>query len=173
MYSDDGEHLEYHAGDAERLKPRVGPDLRRSRESLLDIPTGRPPLYCSFCYWVQWLDAAEAILFCDIMSRLTLFCSFVYVSQRGTNPNGYICPYTCKTEIYQVKGEHGNSLTLTCYEEEMGEKRLIGKGSTKVVETGADGIWVPITDTRWVRALILYSNSYRIPRICLYAFVQK
>lgn len=40
MSLDDGEHLEHHAGDAERLGPRVGPELRRSRESLLLIPTG-------------------------------------------------------------------------------------------------------------------------------------
>lgn len=80
----------------------------------------------------------------------------------------------CTTEIYQVKGEHGNSLKLTCYEEEMGEKRLIGEGLVKVVDTAADGIWVPITDKRCVRALILSClNSYRIPWICLYALVQK
>ncbi|CAN0377103.1 unnamed protein product [Ascophyllum nodosum] len=47
-----------------------------------------------------------------------------------------------------VKGEHGNTLKLTCYEEELGGKRLIGEGFTKVVETESKGMWVPITDER-------------------------
>lgn len=62
-----------------------------------------------------------------------------------------------------MKDEHGNSLKLTCCEDELGEKRLIGQGSTKVVETGADGMWVPITDERRVRA-VRSSSCARTPR---------
>lgn len=51
-----------------------------------------------------------------------------------------------------MDSEHGNSLKLTCYEEDSGGKVLIGEGSTKVVETGADGAWVPVTDERRVSA---------------------
>lgn len=51
----------------------------------------------------------------------------------------------------QVQSERGNSLKLTCYEEQAGGKALIGEGSTKVVETGMEGTWVPITDDRRVR----------------------
>ena len=53
----------------------------------------------------------------------------------------------------QVQSEHGNSLKLTCYEEQAGGKALIGEGSTKVVETGVEGTWVPITDDRRVREI--------------------
>eukprot|EP00752_Nemacystus_decipiens_P001854 g1787.t1 len=49
---------------------------------------------------------------------------------------------------FPVQSEHGNSLKLTCYEEQAGGKALIGEGSTKVVETGMEGTWVPITDDR-------------------------
>eukprot|EP00903_Cladosiphon_okamuranus_P008065 g7779.t1 len=49
---------------------------------------------------------------------------------------------------FPVPSEHGNSLKLTCYEERAGGKSLIGEGSTRVVESGAEGTWVPITDDR-------------------------
>ncbi|CAN0274635.1 unnamed protein product [Pylaiella littoralis] len=49
---------------------------------------------------------------------------------------------------FPVTSEHGNSLKLTCYEEQAGGKTLIGEGSTKVAETGPEGTWIPITDDR-------------------------
>ena len=50
----------------------------------------------------------------------------------------------------QVQSEHGNSLKLTCYQEEVGEETQIGEGSCKVSETGPEGCWVPITHYRKV-----------------------
>lgn len=50
---------------------------------------------------------------------------------------------------FPVDTEHGNHLKVTVYEEEMGHnKMLVGEGSTKVLETGVAGAWVPITDDR-------------------------
>lgn len=60
-------------------------------------------------------------------------------------------PPRCARE--KVVSEHGNHLKLTCYEEDNGGKLRIGEGSTKVVETGQAGAWVPITDDRKVGRL--------------------
>ncbi|CAM9828390.1 unnamed protein product, partial [Scytosiphon promiscuus] len=63
---------------------------------------------------------------------------------------------------FPVQSEHGNSLKLTCYEEQAGGKTLIGEGSTKVVETGLEGMWVPITDEqRSVAGEVLIRCTYK------------
>lgn len=52
----------------------------------------------------------------------------------------------------KVLNEFGNHLKLTCYEDDHGGKARIGEGSTKVMETGHAGAWVPITDDRKVHS---------------------
>lgn len=56
----------------------------------------------------------------------------------------------CRYE--KVTSELGNHMKLTCYEDDRKTKISIGEGSTKVVETGHAGAWVPITDDRKVGA---------------------
>lgn len=70
-----------------------------------------------------------------------------------------VCFFLPPLLLLQVTSEHGNSLKLTCYEEQAGGKTLIGEGSTKVAETGPEGTWIPITDDRRVSVVATEGRS--------------